>query len=223
MTQICRPAKCIEAIRVALLGDCCTDPQPGPLNGYAMGCIIEPDWSPEIEEGEESVLKDNCGEICYRDDRCDLTKRWNLEFQIKEPDKEFLSLILGDPLIVDGGISIGVRHLSYGACSPYIFVEMWERTDDCQVDGDPIYLRHVFPCVRFKWTGNEREGVFRILQIEGKTHPVTTDSIGDGPFNDIPAGALVGASATEQIDYAWFEDDFVPTLQCGAIAVPAQV
>lgn len=219
--QVCRPAKCIEAIRVALLDECTKLPVPGALNGYAMGCIIDPDWSPEIEEGDESTVKDNCGEICYRDDRCDLTKRWNLEFKIKDPDKEFLALVLGDPLIVDGGgNSIGVRHRSYGACSPFVFLEMFEKTDDCDPDGDPIYYRHIFPAVRLKWTGNEREGVFRILQLNGKTAPVVTDDIGTGPFDDIPAGVLVGETATETIDYTWFEDEFVPTLQCGAIAVP---
>ena len=93
MTEVCRPAKCIEAIRVALIDQCTLAPVPGPLNGYSMGCIIDPNWTPEIEAGEESVVKDNCGNICLRDDRCDLTKRWNLEFKIKEPDAEFLSLI----------------------------------------------------------------------------------------------------------------------------------
>jgi hypothetical protein len=221
MTQVCRPAKCIEAIRVAKLDDCTLAPVPGALNGYAMGCIIEPNWTPEVEEGEESIVKDNCGNICLRDDRCDLTKRWNLEFKIKEPDKEFLSLIEGNPLIVDGeGVSIGVRQLSYGACTPYLFIELFEKTDDCDAEGDAIYLRHVFPAARLRWTANEREGIFRILQVEGKTRDVLTDSIGTGPFADIPVGAIVGASATERIDYAWFEDDFVPELQCGAIEVP---
>lgn len=223
MTQVCRPAKCIEAIRVALLDECTLAPVPGALNGYAMGCIIDPNWTPEVEEGEESVVKDNCGNICLRDDRCDLTKRWNLEFKIKDPDKEFLSLIEGNPLIVDGGgNSIGVRSLAYGACTPWLFLEMFEKTDSCDGDGDAIYLRHVFPAVRLKWTGNEREGVFRILQIEGKTRDVITDNVGNGPFNDIPAGAIDGTTATERIDYAWFEDDFVPDIACGAITVPAQ-
>ena len=221
MTEICRPAKCIEAIRVALLDQCTLEPVPGPMNGYAMGCIIEPNWTPEIEEGEESIVKDNCGNICLRDDRCDLTKRWNLEFKIKDPDKEFLALIEGNPLIVDGeGVSIGVRQLAYGSCSPYVWLEMFERTDDCDTEGDPIYLRHVFGAVRLKWTANEREGVFRILQIEGKTRDVVTDDIGIGPFEDIPAGLIVGTSPSERVDYVWFEDDFVPAIQCGAIEVP---
>ncbi len=221
MTQNCRPAKCIEAIRVTLLDQCTLQPVCGPLNGYAMGCIIEPNWTPEIEEGEESIVKDNCGNICLRDDRCDLVKRWNLEFKIKDPDKEFLALIEGNPLIVDGdGNSIGVRQLAYGACSPYVFLELFERTDDCQVDGDPVYLRHVFPAVRLKWTGNEHEGVFRILQIEGKTRPVITDNVDTGPYFDIPSSVFVGSTTSETVDYVWFEDDFLPTVQCGAINVP---
>lgn len=219
MAQICRPAKCIEAIRVALLGECCTDPVPGALNGYAMGCIIDPNWTPEIEEGEESLVKDNCGNICLRDDRCDLVKRWNIEFKIKNPDEEFLALIGGDNLILDGATSIGVQHISR-QCSPHLFLELFERTDDC-VTGDPVYFRHVFPCVRLVWTGNEREGIFRILQIEGKTTDVLLADVADGPYNDIPANAIVAPAGT-RTDYFWFEDTTVPTVQCGAITVPAQ-
>lgn len=224
MTQVCRPAKCIEAIRVATINQCTFLPVAGPMNGYAMGCIIEPDWSPEIEEGEESIVKDNCGNICLRDDRCDLTKRWNVEFKIKQPDPEFESLVTGNPLVVDGeGNSVGVRELSYGACQPYVYLELFERTDGCDGAGDAVYLRHVFPAVRLRWTSNEREGVFRILQFEGKSRDVVTDDIGDGAFNDIPVGLIVGATPEERIDYVWFEDDTLPTVQCGNIAVPAEL
>lgn len=218
--QTCRPAKCIEAVRVALLDQCTLAPVPGLLNGYAMGCIIDPSFGPEIEEGDESVVKDDCGNICLRDDRADQVKRHNLEFKIKEPDKEFIALVTGMPLIVSGGVSIGVRSLAYGHSSPYVFLEMFEKTDDCDAEGDPIYFRHVFPAVRLMVTGNEKEGVFRLPQLEGKTKDVLTDSIGLGPFGDIPAGALVGATASERIDYAWFEDDLLPDVQCGAIEVP---
>lgn len=219
MTEICRPAKCVEAIRVTLLDQCTLLPVCGPLNGYAMGCIIDPDWSPEIEEGEESTVKDNCGDICFEDQRCDRNKRWNVSFKIKGPDAEFLSLISGDPLIVDGdGNSVGVRSVTF-SCSPYVFLELFERTDDCGADGDPIYLRHLLPAVRLKQTGNEREGVFRILALEGKSRSVVTTDIGTGPYDDIPA-YVTTAPAGERIDYTWFEDTVIPAVQCGAIEVP---
>lgn len=221
MTEVCRPAKCIEAIRIALLDQCTLEPLAGPLNGYAMGCIIEPDFGPEIEEGEESTVKDNCGEVCWEDVRCDRNKRWNASFKIKGPDAEFLSLISGNPLIIDGdGNSVGVRDVT-NSCAPYVFLEMFERTDDCGATGDPIYIRHLFPAIRLKNTGNEREGVFRIVPIEGKTTSVLTSVIDDGPYNDIPA-YVTTAPADEHVDYTWFEDTVVPTVQCGAIAVPVQ-
>src|SRR3990172_4254435 len=217
MTQVCRPAKCIEAIRVALLDSCTFDPICGPLKGYAMGCIIEPEWSPEIEEGEESIVKDNCGNICLRDDRCDQIKRWNLAFKIKNPDPEFLALVSGDNLVVNDGNSVGVQHIAQG-CSPYVFVELFEKTDDCQT-GLPVYFRHIFPAVRLKWTGNEREGIFRILQIEGKSKDRLLSAVGTGPFDDIPAYATTAPAGTRS-DYFWFEDTTVPTVACGAIEVP---
>lgn len=219
MTEICRPAKCVEAVRVTLLDQCTLLPVCGPLNGYAMGCIIEPDWGPEIEEGEESTVKDNCGDICFEDTRCDRNKRWNVSFKIKGPDPEFLALISGNPLIVDGdGNSVGVRDVT-NSCSPYVFLELFERTDDCGAEGDPIYFRHVFPAVRLKQTGNEREGVFRIIPLEGKTKSVLSSDVGTGPYDDIPAFAFT-APAGERTDYSWFEDTTVPTVQCGSIDVP---
>ncbi len=225
--QNCRAAKCIEAIRVALLDPCTLQPIPGETNGYAIGCIIEPSWGPEVEEGEESVVKDDCGNICHRDDRCDQVKRHNLEFKIANPDPEFQSLLQGLPLIEqdlgeDGLVSIGVRHVPRG-CSPYLFVELFERTEGCDDDGAPIYFRHVFPAARLQWTDNEREGVFRILQIAGKTKDVLTDGIGSGPFLDIPDDVIVSASDGERTDYVWFEDTTVPVVQCGFTEVPLPV
>lgn len=220
MTQVCRPAKCIEAIRVALLDQCGITPQDGPLRGYAMGCIIDADWSPEIEEGDESIVKSDCGEICLQDLRCDQTKRHNLEFKIKNPDPEFQALIEGDNLITSGGVSIGVQHLA-SHCAPWLFVELFEKTDECDPQGVPIYYRHVFPKTRLKWTGNEKEGIFRLPQIEGKTQPVLLTDVADGPYNDIPAAAIA-APAGSRSDYFWFEDTQLPVVQCGAITVPAQ-
>src|SRR3972149_7425120 len=118
MTQECRPAKCIEAIRLAKPDQCTFAPVEGPLNAYAMGCIIDPAWSEEVEEGVESQVLDNCNDVCLYDEGCDKTKRYNVEFKIKVPDKEFLSLITGAPLIVDAGVSIGLRNVSR-QCSPY--------------------------------------------------------------------------------------------------------
>jgi hypothetical protein len=188
-----------------------------------MGCILDPDWTPEIEEGVTFEKKDSCGNICIRNTVCDKTTGWNLEFKIKDPDKEFLSLIEGNPLVVNGeGVSIGVRQLAYGACNPWLFLELFERTDDCNTAGDPIYLRHVFPAVRLKWVGNEREGIFRILQIEGSTQDVLTDSIGEGPYFDIPVGIITGSTASERIDYVWFEDTVLPEVECGSMYVPCE-
>lgn len=219
MAQICRPAKCVEAVRVSLIGECCGPVTPGQLNGYVMGCIIDPNWTPEIEEGEESLVKDNCGDICLRDDRCDITKRWNLEFKIKNPDEEFIALIGGENRILNDAmtLTVGVQHIAR-QCSPYLFVELFERTDDC-VTGAPIYFRHVFPCTRLVWTGNEREGIFRILQIEGKTNEVLLADVGVGPYGDIPANAIIAPAGT-RVDYFWFEDVTVPAVACGAVEVP---
>lgn len=219
MAETCRPAKCIEAIRVALLDQCGISPVEGPFNGYAMGCIIDADWTPEIEEGDESLVKSDCGDICLQDLRCDQLKRHSMEFKIANPDWEFLALIGGDNRIVNGGQTVGVQHTTQ-KCSPWLFVELFEKTDDC-VGGIPVYFRHVFPKTRLTWTGNEKEGIFRLLQIEGKTQPVLISDIGDGPYNDIPAYAI-SAAPGERSDYIEFEDTVVPVVQCGAITVPAQ-
>ena len=222
MTQVCRPAKCIEAIRVALIDQCTFAPVPGAMNGYAMGCLRDVSWTPDVEAGEESVLKSDCGDLCWPPDvQCDRTKKWDLEFKIAGPDPEFLALIEGNPLIVDTGVSIGVREVAY-SCSPYLFVELWERTDGCEGDGDAIYFRHIFPAIRLKQTGNEKEGVFRTPSIEGKTTSVVTTTIGNGPYDDIPVAYTSGAPATEKTDYIWFEDTDPPVVACGAIAVPVQ-
>lgn len=228
MTQTCRPAKCVEAVRLALLDQCTLEPLPGVQNGAVFGCVIDPDWDPDIEEGAESTVKDDCGRLCLQDTRCDITKQWNLQFKVAYPSPELISLLTGDPLMVDttdpeNPLSVGVRHLSRG-CSPYLFVEMFERSDDCGDDGSPLYYRHVFPASRLKWTGNEREGVFRLIQIEGKTRSVLTDAIGTGPYLDIPPDATLSTGPTERVDYLWFEDTTtLPDLECGFVEVPEPI
>lgn len=224
MAQICRTAKCVEAIRVALLDPCTLLPVAGAGNGYAMGCIIDFNMSKEIEDGEESIIKDDCGRICARDKRSDQTKFHTVEFKIKEPDAEFLSLISGDPLIVDGGNSIGVRELANGDPEPYVFLEAFERAgDECDPEtGDPLYYRHVWPAIRLTQPSNEKEGIFRILNIEGETKDVLTSIVANGPYNDIPTAYTTPGSASERMHYTWFVDDVVPTVQCGSITVPAQ-
>src|SRR3990172_4021239 len=121
MTQVCRPAKCVVAGRIALLDQCTAAPVAGAMNGYAFGCIIEPNWTPELEDAEESQVTDNCQNVCLYDPGCAKKKRTNIEFKIKEPDMEFLALIHGDPLIVDDGVTIGVRE-RVRECIPFLFL-----------------------------------------------------------------------------------------------------
>lgn len=221
MTEVCRPAKCVVAGRVAVLDQCTLLPVAGAMNGYAFGCIIDPDWNDEVEDAEESTVKDNCNNVCLYDPGCPKVKGATVEFKLSKPDPELEAILHGDPLIVDGGgVSIGVRR-RVQECTPYVFLELFEETDDCDAQGDEIIRRHIWPAVRLRHSTNEREGIFRIEQYNGVARDVFTTTIGDGPFNDIPA-YFAGAPATEKLAYTYFEDTTVPTIVCGAIAVPAQ-
>ena len=229
--QTCLAASCIEALRIGLLDDCGL-PLDGANNGYAIRSgnangngIVDFTWDREYEDGEESVVKTHCDDICVRETNCDKLKMINLDLKLCKPDDEFETLVSGNPLIVDTGVSIGYIETDQDDCSPFVSLEVWERipSAECVDATTPKYRRHIWPKTRLKLLGgNEREGKIRILTLNGHTEPTDIQGYGDGAFNDSAFDFATGPAGTLQ--YAQYKEDDVPfDGSCGTIAVPVQV
>lgn len=225
MAQSCLPAGSIDAIRVALVDKCTDIPVAGASNGYLFNCHRNITMTENIEEGDETTLKNDAGKKCWHTKKCDDIKDITIEFDLLNPDYELTSLLTGQPLINDGLENIGWYQEEGNNCLPWLSVELFEQVpdEDC-TSPDKVYRRIVLPKVRFMLPTSEREDPFRIVKFSGRTSPATIANWGDGPFNDSPVdfSTLASTISTHKMEY--FDSSVVNTLTgtCGFIAVPVQ-
>jgi hypothetical protein len=226
MAQVCLPAGCVDAIRIALVDECSDAAVPGANNGYVFNCFRNLSITKNIEDGDETVLKNDCGRKCWQTKKCDELKDINIELELLNPDYELISLLTGQPLINDGGENIGWYQLESGHCTPWVSVELFEQVPDESCAAEHKYRRMVLPKVRFKLPTDEKEDPFRLVKLEGRTSPAELVAWGDGPFNDSPVDFALLADPGDQTHYMEFFDSTVTDTiegQCGFVAVPTDV
>ena len=107
MAQVCLPAGCVDAIRAALVDECSDSPLAGESNGYVFNCFRNLTITKNIEDGDETVLKNDCGRKCWQTKKCDELKDINIEFELLNPDYELIALLTGQPLVNNGDENIG--------------------------------------------------------------------------------------------------------------------
>src|SRR3990172_11774916 len=225
MTQVCLPSGCIDALRFALLDDCTDAPVNGPLNGYIVNCVRNIVLTPNVEEGDETILENDCGRKCWQTKKCDELRNITLEFEILNPDYELTSLLTGQVLINDNAENIGYYWAEGQPCHPWISVEFFEQVPDESCEAGHKYRRIILPKVRFQPPTFEKEDPFRIVKFTGMTSPSTLANWGDGPFDDSPYDfSTVSLLVTAQY-IELFDDTITDTLlgQCGFVEVEGDV
>lgn len=221
MAQECLPAACVEVARFALVDDCTGAPVPGVSNGYIADCIRNVTWSTNVEEGDETVLKNDCGKKCYRTKNCDEVTNYTLEFQLLRPDAELVNLLTGWPLINDGVENIGYYQSEQVDCQPWLAVELFEQIPDEDCAAGRKYRRVIFPKIRFQPPANEKEDPFRLLSWTAMSDSTPLANYATGPFDDSPFD-FSAVAATETSHYAELYDVLAdaPTATCGFVEVP---
>ena len=225
MAQVCLPAGCVDAIRIALVDECTDAPVEGATNGYVFNCFRNLEMTKNIEDGDETVLKNDCGRKCWQTKKCDELKDINISFELLNPDYELVNLLTGQTLINDGAENIGWYQVEGENCLPWVSVELFEQVPDESCAADHKYRRLVLPKVRFKLPTDVKEDPFRLVALEGRTSPAELANWGDGPFNDSPFDFSVVPAGTQTHYMEFFDDTITDTLegQCGFLTVPAQV
>jgi hypothetical protein len=224
MTQVCLPAGHIDAIRIALVDECSDAPLAGATNGYIFNCFRNVVMTKNIEDGDETVLKNEGGKKCWQTKKCDELKDINIEFELLNPDYELTNLLTGQTLINNGSENIGWYQVEGLNCLPWISVELFETVPDESCEADHKYRRIVLPKVRFKLPTDEKEDPFRIVKFEGRTSPAEIANWADGPFNDSPYDFATVPAGTQSHYMEFFDDSITETLEgtCGFVTVPAQ-
>jgi len=221
MTQVCLPAGCIDAVRIALIDECTDAAVPGP-NGYVFNCFRSLELTANIEDGEETILRNDCGKKCWNTKACDELTNMTIAFELLNPDYELTSLLTGQPLLNDGAENIGWYQKEGDNCSPWVSVELFEQVPDESCSAGHKYRRIVLPKVRFKLPSNTREGQLRVLGFEGMTASANISAWADGPYHDSPFDFST-LPATEETHYIeLFDDSILDTIEgtCGFVTVP---
>ncbi len=224
--QVCLPAGCIDAIRIAKIDECTDEPVVGANNGYVFNCFRSLELTSNIEDGEETILRNDCGKKCWSTKACDELTNMGISFELLNPDYELNNLLTGQALVNDGVENIGFYQKDGLTCPPWVSVELFEQVPDESCAAGHKYRRIVMPKVRFKPVGTPtREGQLRVIGFEGITAPASIAAWGNGPFDDSPFdfGALAATIQTHYIEL--YDDGITDTIQgaCGFIPVPVQV
>ncbi len=224
MAQVCLPAGCIDAVRLSRVDECTDLAVPGANSGYVFNCFRSLEITTNIEDGEETVLRNSCGKKCFSTRACDELTNIGLSFELLNPDYELQSLLTGQALINDGAENIGWFHADGIECSPWLCVELFEQVPDESCVVGHKYRRIVFPKARFRPVPvNTREGQLRVIGIEGVTAPSSVSAWGNGPFNDSPFDFAAVAAGIDTHMMEFFDSSVTDTLQgqCGFLTVPS--
>lgn len=175
-------ACCIRVVRL----DSCGRPVTGPNSvGLSKG-FITVTASADIEEGEEFLQKNACGELCINEKDCDILKRYNLTVNFCKVDPGLVELMSGNRAITDPvtGDFTGWASGSNVQCEDGFSLELWQKIagSNCGTDGIQQWAYHAWPWV----TG----GVVGDLTFENGpfTFDMTahTKAVGDGTWNPQP-------------------------------------
>jgi len=81
----------------------------GGANGGAVtDGMVTIQFSPDIEAGTESVLKNGCGRILAQSKTPDRLKRWNMTLTMGEWNTAFVEILTGHTAVLDGPDLVGI-------------------------------------------------------------------------------------------------------------------
>lgn len=189
-------------------------PDPGADNLYVSDALVSLTTSPEIEAGDEFIVKNACGSPCVNYKDCDRYKRWNLELEICTPDPELHELLAGGVVLEDGEAQgYGVPFLGAGDCPNGFSIELWAKRIDSSgaQDADFPWAWWVLP--RAYLVLGERKFENGPLNNPFTGYAIENPNWFDGPTNDFP----VESDRAIQ----WIPTDTIPEPTCGYQALAA--
>lgn len=210
MANTCRRELFACALRVARLDSDGTLLE-GANNLYVSDALTTLALTFNVEEGDEFVVKNACGELCVNVKNCDQLKRIDLTLSLCYPDPELLELMVDGSTLLTSGAAVGyaIPALGSATCPDGVSIELWAKRYDSggALDGTFPYSHYVLP--RTYWQHSARTFENGPVTAELTGFAVENDGWGLGPNAEWPADA--------QSDRALFSlpDADIPTTQCG--------
>jgi hypothetical protein len=101
----------------------------------------------QIEDGEEFIVKNACGELCVNEKDCSQFKRYDLEIQLCAVDPDLLELASGARLLTSTTTSNGFAISEGGECENFS-LELWTKVSAAECEaGLAEYYWFAFPWV----------------------------------------------------------------------------
>lgn len=195
MADICPVARSLCRLRATLLDDL-GNVSDAENNSWVSDGLVSFGIAPDIEAGEEGVLKNACGrtEASFADD--DSIKRYNLAVVVTRDMPGFRAMILGSDLIVDGSDVIGTAAVDQTDESfepARVALELWLKLYDGDSQDQTRPWKYLnFPGT-YSWVPQDIEIGTDFVQPGFAGKSFKNELWGDGPYGDIdwdPAGQL---------------------------------
>lgn len=144
--------RCFSAIKACRLRivrlDSCGRPVVGARSVLTSKGFVSVTATADIEEGEEFLVKNACGEPCINEKDCSFLKRYNLEINFCKVDPAGVELTTGQRLVLnDDGDGAGFGLGETIQCDEGFSLELWQKltNKDCDASGDPEWFYWSFP------------------------------------------------------------------------------
>ena len=198
------------------------DPTTGAVVGGADGGAVTDgqvtiQFTPDVEAGTESILKNGCGRILAQSKTPDRLKRWNMVLTMGEWNPAFVEVLTGHTPVLDGVDLVGVigkDEFADDFVETLAALEIWAEAYEGDAP-DPVrpYFYGVIPASTW------RIGDFTLGE-EAATVPLNgfsrTNSLwGNGPYDDTGIADTVRTWMFAQTDQV------PPESSCGYISVVA--
>lgn len=229
MTEQCWSSVRGRVARFTEVDDCCK-PVAGPCGTIVTDGFVTVSYSPEIEAGEEILVRKASGAICVNDKSCDVLKRVNVEIEFCQVSPSIFSRMTAQAVVNDfDGNPVGTRIGETVRCDIGFGLEVWSDVPGsrCTITGLPQYGYFVVPCL----TGGTI-GDFTI-ENDAATFTVTSYSKsaygwGRGPYNvdaqdvaNTPGPLLTPFAANEHMDmHLTTIAPPAATCECQALVLP---
>lgn len=193
-------------------------------HGYQTNILTEATITPEVEKGEEDVVKNACGSICQVFEECDRLKTVTIEMNVCSLEPDLVTLLTGGRSFASAGTTRGLEFpLPTDACQNGTSAEFWQlawsNTSQATLTGSLLYVHWIFPKVLWQWSDFKMEGKVSIFKFTGKAK-VNAAITANGPFDDWPtylasAGGMTGLGGFLQ------DTTTIPVSTCGLVNVPS--
>lgn len=192
-----------KAVRITRLDDC-GNVIEGSCSSLVSECFVSVTLSPEVEAGDEFLVKNAWGDFCINDKDSDRFKWVNATINFAEINPDALDIISNASPVIDGSDTIGATFGTTANESAFA-LEVWtKRTGvDC-APGDPEWGYFVVPFVkngRIDGDVTVENGALTMTVIgQGFAAPATWDETpyATNPFiESFPAGELFGMVVTD--------------------------